>query len=78
MTDPEREALVEACVTAHRPPDPRGEIRFHPAWHDLDESGRLQAFDAALVQRKLEATLDGEGFSTTVRAVLARIEDNSR
>ena len=73
MTDPEREALVEACVAAYRPRDPRGEVRFHPAWHDLDDGGRVEAFDAALVQRKLEAALDPDGFSTTVHAVLARI-----
>ncbi len=73
MTDPEREALIEACVSAYRARDPRGELRFAPAWYDLDERGREQAADAAVTQRKLEAALDPRGFSATVRAVMRRI-----
>lgn len=75
MTDPEREALIEAVASAHRARDPRGELRFHPAWHDLDEAGRMAAADAALEQRQLEAALDADGLSTTARAVLRLIED---
>jgi hypothetical protein len=73
MTTPaEREALVEAVAGAWRPRDPQGEIRAHPAWHDLDASGREDAFDLAGRLRALEAALDPEGLSTTGRAVLAR------
>lgn len=74
MTTPaEREALIEAVVTAHRPRDPHGEIRPSAAFFDLDEEGRRAAFDAALEARAMEAALDPQGLSTTARAVLARI-----
>ena len=74
MTTPaEREALVEAVAGAWRPRDPLGTIRAHPAWHDLDEAGREEAFELARRTRALEAALDPEGLSTTGRAVMARI-----
>ena len=73
MNTPEQRAqLVEAMTTAHRHQDPR-ELRFHPAFYDLDGPGREEAFEATLQQRRLEAALDGDGLSTTVRAVLARL-----
>ena len=64
--------LIEQVAGAYRPPG-RGELRYHPAWHDLDDAGRARAFDRALESRELEAALDPEGLSTTARAVLARI-----
>lgn len=70
MTD--REQLIEEAAVAWRPRG-SGEIRPHPAWADLDPAGRLEAFDLARFQRRLEAALDAEGLSTTARAVLARI-----
>jgi hypothetical protein len=74
MTTPaERDALVEAVAGAHRPRDPLGGLRAHPAWHDLDDAGRREAFEVALRMRALEAAMDPEGLSTTGRAVLARI-----
>jgi hypothetical protein len=72
MTPDERDLLVEQVAGAHRPP-PRGELRYHPAWHDLDERGRLRAHDLARALRPLEAALDPEGLSSTARAVLAAI-----
>ena len=68
-----REELVEAAAGAHRSLAPDGHLRSHPAWHDLDEAGRLEAFDAAAASRRIEAALDGEGLSSTARAVLARV-----
>jgi hypothetical protein len=65
--------LVDAACTAWRPRDPRGGLRAHPAWHDLDASGREEVYEATRVLRELEAALDPEGLSTTARAVLARI-----
>jgi hypothetical protein len=65
--------LVEAACTAWRPRDPRGGLRAHPAWHDLDESGRRVLFDQIAQSRALEAALDADGLSTTAKAVLARI-----
>jgi hypothetical protein len=70
MTD--REQLIEEAATAWRP-GASGEMRPHPAWADLDPAGRLEAFELARRQRRLEAALDEEGLSTTARAVLARI-----
>jgi hypothetical protein len=70
MTD--RELLIEDAAAAWRP-RASDEIRPHPAWADLDPAGRLEAFDLARLQRRLEAALDAEGLSTTAHAVLARI-----
>jgi hypothetical protein len=73
MTDPENESLIEAAAGAFRERDRQGRARFHPAWWDLDEAGRREAFEAARQSRALEAALDPEGLSSTGRAVLARI-----
>jgi hypothetical protein len=75
MGDPgkDREELVEQAAGAFRARDVHGRILAHPAWHDLDEAGRAEAFDLAARLRGLEAALDPEGLSTTARAVLARI-----
>jgi len=69
----DREALIEALAGAYRARDPHGAVTSHPAFHDLDDAGRLEAFDAAQRLRLLEAALDPQGLSTTARAVLARI-----
>ena len=73
MTEDERSAAIEAVCTAHRPTDARGEIHFHPTWHDLDVGTRVEAATVAAAQRRLEALLDPDGLSTTARAVLRRI-----
>ena len=73
MTKEEEELLVEEVASAYRPPALGGELRYHPAWHDLDENARVRAFDVARNLRPLEAAIDPEGLSTTARAVLARI-----
>jgi hypothetical protein len=74
MTDPRaREELIEAAAGAWRPRRPDGSLGPHPAWADLDEAGRREAFEAARLSRRLEAALDAEGLSSTARAVLARI-----
>lgn len=69
----DRETLVEAAAGAFRGRDPHGGVMAHPAWHDLDEAGRLEAFEVAAQAREMEAALDAEGLSTTARAVLGRI-----
>lgn len=69
----DEEDLVEQAVGAWRPRDRDGGVRAHPAWHDLDEAGRLEVYQQTLRQRALEAALDPEGLSTTAHAVLARI-----
>lgn len=69
----EREVLIEAVAGAFRARDPRGGLRAHPAWHDLDDAGREEAYATAVELRALEAALDPEGLSATGRAVMARI-----
>jgi hypothetical protein len=64
--------LIEEVAGAFRPRDPR-ELASLPAWHDLSADGREAAFDLSVKMRTLEAALDPEGYSATVRAVLARI-----
>lgn len=48
------EPLLEAAVTAHRPLTSRGEVRFHPALHDLDAAGREELFARTWQQRAME------------------------
>lgn len=74
--DDERDLLIEAVVSAWRPRGRDGGASGHPAWHDLDEAGRRQAFDRTVESRWLEASVDPDGLSTTARAVLARIKDD--
>jgi len=69
----EAEALIEAAASAFRERGADGAIRTSPAWHDLDDDGRRRAFEAARVQRALEAAMDPEGLSSTARAVLGRL-----
>jgi hypothetical protein len=75
MGDPgkDREDLVEEAAGAFRARGSHGEVLSLPAWHDLDEAGRLEAFALASRLRAMEAAIDPEGLSTTARAVLARI-----
>ena len=68
----DEELLVEEVASAYRPPS-RDELRYHPAWHDLGASGRVRAHELARALRTVEAGLDGEGLSSTVRAVLQKI-----
>jgi hypothetical protein len=73
MTAEERARLVEEAASAWRPLDRDGLVRAHPAWHDLDEAGRREAFEETWRARQLEAALDPDGLSPTARAVLGRI-----
>ena len=66
-------SLIEQVTSAHRERGLTGRIADHPAWHDLDVSGREEAFDETLRQRRLEQALHFKRLSTTAEAVLARI-----
>jgi hypothetical protein len=66
------EELIEEVAGAYRARDPRA-IAHAPAWFDLSPEARDAAFEASTRMRALEAALDPEGRSATVRAVLARI-----
>jgi len=74
MSDPrDREALIEEVACAWRPRGPDGGVRAHPSWHDLDDEGRAEGFEAAFTARQVEAALDPDGLSSAARSVLARI-----
>jgi hypothetical protein len=73
MSARDREALIEAAATAHRPVALDGSVGFHAAFHDLDAAGREVAFVAAMRQRWLEAVASSDGLSATSRAVLRRL-----
>lgn len=73
-TPEEREGLIEQVASAHRPLDPRGVVQSSPAFADLDDDGRREAYEAAAAMRAIEAAIDPEGLSTTARAVLRRIQ----
>ena len=72
-----RQELIEKVASAHRERDAHGSVRTHPAFHDLDEAGRREAFEVAVVNRQVEAALDPQGLSATAKAVLARIRRNA-
>jgi hypothetical protein len=76
MTGEEEDLLVEQVAGAYRPPS-LDELRYHPAWHDLDAAARVRAFDLATALRPIEAALDPDGLSSTARAVLARLAKTS-
>lgn len=73
MNPIERDTAIDEVASAYRPQG-RDALRYHPAWHDLDAEGRTRAFDRALALRAIEAAADSDGRSSTVRAVLARIQ----
>lgn len=72
MTREELE-LLEQAVSAHRERSVDGALKSHPAWHDLDEAGRLAVFEETVRQRALERASDPRGHSGTIKAVLARL-----
>jgi hypothetical protein len=69
----EIEQLIEAATTAWRPRGPSGQVRAHPAWADLDATGRVAVYEATRLLRQLEATRAVDGLSTTAKRVLARL-----
>lgn len=73
MSARDRAMLIEEAASSWRPRGPDGQTLEHPAWADLDPAARLAAFDEALVMRILEAALDRDGYSSTVKAVAAAV-----
>jgi hypothetical protein len=69
----DRDGLIEQAAGAHRFRDGHGRVLAHPAWADLDEAGRVEAFERALIVRRLEQALDPAGLSATAHVVLGRI-----
>jgi len=72
-TRQEHDALVETVASAWRSRDPQGRIQSVAAWHDLDEAGRLEAYEAGCLERLMEAALDVRRLSATAHVVLSRI-----
>lgn len=77
MTPEEKAALVCEVASAYRETRATGEIAWSPAFHDLDERGRREAFEETLTHRRLEAATSSDGLSGTARAVLAKIRGNA-
>jgi len=75
MKPADRQVLIERVVSAHRALDPLERLKSEPAFHDLDEAGRREAYELALTTRRLEAALDEAGLSSTGWAVLKRITE---
>jgi hypothetical protein len=69
----DRERLLEEVTTAWRAGGDTG-LAYHPAWHDLDEDGRREAFERTALLRTLESALDPDGLSSTGRRVMALID----
>ena len=68
-----RDDQIEAAATAYRETRGDGTIADSPAWHDLDDEGRVAAHRRASALRRLEAALDPDGLSTMARALLVKI-----
>lgn len=71
MSD-DRDALLEAAVTAYRERTASGRILPSPAWADLAPDVREALFERQLAARQFERTLDPQGLSATARVVLGR------
>ncbi len=74
MNEPRTDLLIESAVTAFRERDADGHLRAAGAWWDLDAAGRERLFATQQQARELERALDPLGASSTIRAVLERIE----
>ena len=73
MTPDERDALIEASITAYRDRDAEGRPVPPPAWWDLAPEDLDRLYVAQREARALERALDSNGLSSTVRAVLRRM-----
>lgn len=69
----DRDALIEASVTARRETDREGRLVPPAAWWDLSPGDADELFRRQVVTRALERATAPGGRSATVSAVLARI-----
>jgi hypothetical protein len=74
VTEQERQELIEQVAGAWRPDRLDGGVGSLPAWHDLDEASRIEAFELAQTLRTMESALHPDGLSSTARSVLARLQ----
>ena len=75
MNERERDELIETAVTARRERDPEGRIVPPSSWWDLTIADREELFLRQVESREIEKALHPAGFSGTVLAVLAIIEE---
>jgi len=73
MRDESVEILLEKAINAYRERTASGRILPSPAWWDLPPESREKLFARQLESRVLESALSPDGASSTVRAVLRRL-----
>ena len=78
MTDEPKDLLIEEAVSAFRERNSWGRILPSPAWMDLPPADREALFERQLASRILERAIHPSGRSSTVRAVLAQLEQAPR
>ncbi|HYM80826.1 MAG TPA: hypothetical protein VEY91_05370 [Candidatus Limnocylindria bacterium] len=74
MKREELEKLVEAAATAYRETGPDGTIRPASAWWDIPAEDRQRVYELQSAYRRLERARHPLGWSSTVQAVLRRIQ----
>ena len=67
------EMLFEEALSAWRPTGPDGRVMESPAWRAMTPKQRVRLYHETCQLRAIEAALDPDGLSTTVRAVLRRL-----
>ena len=73
MNERERDALIEASVTAYREQDREGRLVPPPAWWDLSPGDADELFRRQVAMRRLEQAASPLGWTATVLAVLRKI-----
>ena len=73
MTDEPKDLLIEEAVSAFRERNSWGRVLPSRAWWDLPPEGREAAYERQLASRVIERSIDPNGRSSTVRAVLERL-----
>lgn len=71
--DPTHDLLVEEILSPRRTRDREGRLQPPPTWWDLPPELLDDVFRETRVARRVEALLDPEGRSGTVKAVMERI-----
>ena len=74
MSDETKDLLIEQAASAFRERNVWGRILPSPAWWDLSPEDREMASQRQLESRAIESAVRHDNRSSTVRAVLARIE----
>ncbi len=73
MTDENKDQLIEEACSAFRERNAFGRIVPAPAWFDLPPQDRETLYQYQLESRHIERSLNSNGLSSTVLAVLSRL-----